>query len=85
MDISGLSDGQAAEAIAAEEIDILVNLNGYFGAHAHGRVRAAARRRSRSIIWAFPAQLGAPYNGLYPGRPIVIPDEERRFYTEKVV
>ncbi len=52
--ISGFTDRQAAERIRDEEIDMLVNLNGYFGKARIGRVRAPRPPPSRSIIWVFP-------------------------------
>ena len=55
ISIANLSDRDAAARIAAEEVDILVNLNGYFGKMRTG-VFARGRRRSRSIIWVSPAR-----------------------------
>ncbi len=43
------------------------------------------RRPSRSIIWAFPPRLGAPYIDYILADKIVIPQSEQRFYDEKVV
>ena len=86
VDIAGLDDLAAAAAIRQREIDILVDLNGYFGLERDRRVRAAGRRRCRSTISAFPARMGADYIDY------IIADAHRdpagrapSFYTEKVV
>ena len=68
--------------IAAEEIDILVNLNGYFGALRMG-VFAHQPAPSRSIIWVFPARLGAAYMDYILADRDVIPDEERAIIPRK--
>ena len=61
IDIGTLSDaGRGRRHRAAQEIDILVNLNGYFGDAAHGRFRPPAGARCRSIIWAFPPPWARP-------------------------
>jgi hypothetical protein len=61
IDIGGLTDIQAAAKIREAEIDILVNLNGYFGRH---RLDVFAQRPAlcRSIIglpgtWARPVSI----------------------------
>ena len=59
IDISQLSDEDAAAAIRAEEIDILVNLNGYFGKPRMG-VFACRPAPVQVNYLGFPATLGAP-------------------------
>ncbi len=82
--IAGLSDAQAAEAVRAAGIDILVNLNGYFG---KPRMGVFARRAAPVQVnyLGFPATLGAPYMDYIIADRTVIPDDERRFYDEAVV
>jgi predicted O-linked N-acetylglucosamine transferase (SPINDLY family) len=84
IDISALSDEEAAARIRAEEIDILVNLNGYFG---QPRMGVFARRPAPIQVnyLGFPATLGAPYIDYILADQIVIPQSEQRFYDEKVV
>ena len=84
IDISQLSDEDAAAAIRAEEVDILVNLNGYFG---RPRMGVFARRPAPVQVnyLGFPATLGAPYIDYIIADRHVIPDDEQRFYDEKVV
>ena len=69
---------------APQEIDILVNLNGYFG---ETRMGVFARRPAPIQVnyLGFPATLGAPYMDYIIADKIVIPESEQAFYDEKVV
>jgi hypothetical protein len=60
INIRGLDDASAAAAIRESQIDILVNLNGYFGEH---RTRLFAHRPAPVQVnyLGFPGTLGAPY------------------------
>lgn len=82
--INKISDNEAAARIRSEEIDILVNLNGYFGAPRAG---VFARRAAPVQVnyLGFPATLGTSYMDYIIADRIVIPDEDRRFYDEQVV
>lgn len=84
VDIASLSDSMAADRIRAEEIDILVNLNGYFGAHRTG-IFAHRPAPVQVNYLGFPATLGAPYFDYILADRIVIPEEERDHYSEQVV
>jgi predicted O-linked N-acetylglucosamine transferase (SPINDLY family) len=84
VDISRLSDAQAAERIASEKIDILVNLNGYFGEKRMG-VFAMKPASSQVNFLGFPMTLGAPYMDYIIADRVVIPQSEERWYSEKVV
>ncbi len=83
VDISRLGDEEAAQAILAEEIDILVNLNGYFG---ENRMNVFARRPAPVQVnyLGFPATLGAPYIDYILADRIVIPQHEQHFYSERI-
>jgi predicted O-linked N-acetylglucosamine transferase (SPINDLY family) len=74
----------AAERIKAEGIDILVNLNGYFGAESMS-VFAHRPAPIQVNYLGFPATLGAPYIDYILADRIVIPEDEQDCYTEKVV
>lgn len=78
------SDRTAAEKIAAEEIDILVNMNGYFG---DLRMGICAHRPAPIQVnyLGFPATLGASYIDYIIADRVVVPQNERDCYTEKVV
>jgi len=84
VDIRGLNDAQAATAIRDSGIDILVNLNGYFG---DDRTRVFAQRPAPVQVnyLGFPGTLGAAYMDYIVADATVIPDQQRPFFTEKVV
>jgi protein O-GlcNAc transferase len=84
IDINPLDDAEAAARIRAEEIDILVSLNGYFG---EARAGVFARRPAPLQVnyLGFPATLGAPYIDYILADEIVIPKGEQAFYDEQVV
>jgi protein O-GlcNAc transferase len=84
VNIAGLSDLAAAERIRAEEIDILVNLNGYFGDYRMGVFAHRAAPIQVNYL-GFPATLGASYIDYLIADRIVIPEDERRFYDEQIV
>ena len=78
------SDKIAAERIAAEEIDILVNMNGYFG---DLRMGICAHRPAPVQVnyLGFPATLGASYIDYIIADRVVVPENERDCYAEKIV
>ena len=84
VDITGLGDHDAANLISSREVDILVNLNGYFGA---GRMGVFARRPSPIQVnyLGFPGTLGAPYMDYLIADEVVIPPTSRQFYSAKIV
>ncbi|HEX3755840.1 MAG TPA: hypothetical protein VHV26_12280, partial [Rhizomicrobium sp.] len=82
--IAALTDEAAAARVRGEKIDVLVNLNGYFGAPRMGIfVRRPAPLQVHYL--GFPATLGAPYIDYIIADRMVIPEDERQFYTEQVV
>ncbi len=82
--IRELSDPAAAAAIRDAGIDVLVNLNGYFG---DARPRVFARRPAPVQVnyLGFPGTLGATYMDYIIADRHVLPAAHRPFYTEKVV
>lgn len=81
--VSSDSDKIAAERIAAEEIDILVNMNGYFG---DLRMGICAHRPAPIQVnyLGFPATLGANYIDYIIADRVVVPENERDCYAEKI-
>jgi len=84
VDISRLSDDAAARTIADRRIDILVNLNGWFGL---GRTGVFARRPAPVQVnyLGFPGTLGAPYLDAIVADAQVIPAGEDGAYVERVL
>jgi protein O-GlcNAc transferase len=84
IDIRGADDGAAVAKIREEQIDILVNLNGYFG---EGRSRVFAHKAAPIQVnyLGFPGTLGADYIDYIIADKCVLPPENKAFYDEKVV
>jgi predicted O-linked N-acetylglucosamine transferase (SPINDLY family) len=84
VDIDGLDDAAAAARVRAEEIDVLVNLNGYFGLQRSGLFAQRPAAVQVSYL-GFPATLGAGWMDYVLADRIVLPPQEQSFYDEKVV
>ena len=83
IDVSQLTDEAAAGEIAKNEIDIMVNLNGYFG---YNRMGVFAQRPAPIQVnyLGFPGTLGASYIDYVIADRCVVPLNDREFYTEKI-
>jgi predicted O-linked N-acetylglucosamine transferase (SPINDLY family) len=84
VDVSRLSDAAAAACIAEMDIDILVNLNGYFGEKRMG-IFAHKPAPIQVNFLGFPGTLGTPYIDYIIADACVIPESDHRFYTENVI
>jgi protein O-GlcNAc transferase len=84
IDVRGMSDAHAASLIKQSEVDILVNLNGFFG---QARTGIFSRRPAPIQIsyLGFPGTMGADYIDYIIADQCVIPPEHEEFYVEKVV
>jgi protein O-GlcNAc transferase len=81
--ITNLSDDEAAAVVRARDIDILVNLNGYFGDLRMGIF--ALKPAPIQVNWlGFPGTLGAPYMDYIIADRTVIPETEARFFSETI-
>ncbi len=83
-EVSTKSDSEIAHLIAQSGIDILINLNGYFGVERTG-VFARKPCPIQVNFLGFPGTMGAPYMDYLIADAIVIPEAARQHYTEKVV
>jgi len=83
-DISALPDDAAAERIAADGIDILVDLNGYT---RDARTAVFARRPAPiAVNWfGYPGTMGTPYHHYIIADAHVVPEGHEIFFTEKVM
>jgi tetratricopeptide (TPR) repeat protein len=82
-DIKNLSDKQAIELIRTLEIDILVNLNGYFGAERQNIFSYHSAPIQVSYL-GFPGTLGVDYMDYLIADSTVIPEGSQKFYCEKI-
>lgn len=83
IDIGELSDADAAARIRREGIDILVTLNGYFGAERMGIFAHRPAPLQVSYL-GFPATLGLSYLDYVIADRTVVPETEAAFYDEKI-
>lgn len=83
VDISAMTDEQAAERIAADNIHILVDINGY--THS-ARVAMLAMRPAPLIVnWlGFPGTTGSSFHDYIIADDIIIPPGSEIFYSESV-
>jgi predicted O-linked N-acetylglucosamine transferase (SPINDLY family) len=82
--ITDLSDSDAALRIAALEVDVLINLNGFFGKARPG-VFAFRPAPVQVNYLGFPGTLGADYFDYLLADDTVIPPAAATHYREKVV
>jgi predicted O-linked N-acetylglucosamine transferase (SPINDLY family) len=83
VDLSTMTDEQAAERIVADGIEILVDVNGY--THS-ARSRVLATRPAPVIVnWlGFPNTTGSPYHNYIIADDVIIPPTHENFYSEAV-
>ena len=84
IDISKVSDLDAAKIIYKEQIDILINLNGFFGT---GRPVVFSYRPAGIQInyLGFPGTIGSNYIDYILCDQTVVPLESKKFYNEKII
>jgi predicted O-linked N-acetylglucosamine transferase (SPINDLY family) len=83
IDISQMTDVMVVKLIQDLNIDILVNLNGYFG-EGRQNIFAAHPAPVQVNYLGFPGTLGAAYMDYLIADPIVIPPASRLYYIEKI-
>ena len=83
-DIRNISDDEAAACIAADEIDILVDVNGHT---RDARLGVFARRPAPIIVnWlGYPGTMGSPYHHYIVADEHTIPPEMELYYSERVL
>ena len=84
VDINRLSDEQAAAKIAADGVDILIDLNGYT---RDARTKVFALRPAPiAVNWfGFPGTMGTPYHHYLIADDWIIPEGSELYYSEKVM
>jgi predicted O-linked N-acetylglucosamine transferase (SPINDLY family) len=78
------SDAELGALLHEHEIDILINLNGYFGDERTG-VFALRPAPLQASYLGYPASMGADYIDYIIADPFVIPPSEQSAYSEKVI
>lgn len=83
VDISTLTDTEACDEICKRDIDILINLNGFFGFSRQG-IFAMKPSRIQVNYLGFPGTIGAQYMDYLIADRFVIPETSQPFYCEKI-
>jgi predicted O-linked N-acetylglucosamine transferase (SPINDLY family) len=83
-DIAMLSDEEAARQIVNDEIDILIDVNGYT---KQARAKIFAYRPSPVIVnfCGYPGTTASPYHQYMISDAVIVPPENEIYYTEKVM
>lgn len=83
-DITSLSDRAAAEQIVADEIDILIDVNGYT---KQARAAVFAFRPAPVIVnfCGYPGTTASPYHNYLITDPVIVPPQSELYYTEKIL
>jgi predicted O-linked N-acetylglucosamine transferase (SPINDLY family)/Flp pilus assembly protein TadD len=84
IDLSGMTDEQAAERMVADGIEILIDVNGYTNS---ARTKLLSMRPAPIIVnWlGFPGTLGNPSHHYIVADDFIIPPENEIYYSEKVL
>lgn len=83
-DIAKLSDLDAVQQIVADEIDILIDVNGYT---KDARTKIFAYRPAPVIVnfCGYPGTMASPYHQYMIADDYIVPAENELYYTEKVL
>lgn len=83
-DVVAMDDRAIAQQIIADEIDILIDVNGYT---KHARTRIFAYRPAPVIVnfCGFPGTMASPFHQYVITDPQIVPPENEIYYTEKVL
>lgn len=83
-DIAALSDADAARQIASDDIDILIDVNGYT---KHARTKIFAYRPAPVIVnfCGYPGSMGSPFHQYMIADERIAPPENAIYYSEKVL
>lgn len=84
VDIANMTDLEVVELISDLQIDILVNLNGFFGKSRQG-IFALKPAPIQINYLGFPGTLGTSYMDYLIADSVVIPEDSKKFYDEKIV
>ena len=83
-DVRSLGDKEVAELSRRDGIDIAVDLKGLTG-YARMGIFAYRAAPIQASYLGYPGTTGAPYMDYVIADPVVIPETDRQYYSEKVV
>lgn len=84
VNINGMADAKAAKRISDDEIDILIDFNGYT---AEPYLNLLAMQPAPIVVnWlAYPGSMGTPFHNYIIADDFIIPREYEKYYSEKVM
>ena len=83
-DVSGMNGREIADLARAEGIDIAIDLMGYTG-QARPEIFALRPAPVQVQYMGYPGTMGAPFIDYLIADPVLIPDDQRRHYAEKII
>jgi protein O-GlcNAc transferase len=83
-DVRPMSDIQVVELARSEKLDIAVDLKGYTG-NQRVRLFSYGLAPIQITYLGYPGTLGADFIDYIIADPVVIPNENRRFYSENII
>ncbi len=84
LDISSFSDKEAAEQIYHDKVGILVDLGGWMHGHRLG-IFAQRPAPVQVTYLGYPGSTGAHFMDYILADPVVIPEHQQLYYSEKVI
>jgi len=84
IDVSAYTDQEIAEWVRSLEIDIAVDLNG-FTTNARTGIFAMRPAPVQVNYMGYPGSMGASYMDYIIADPMLVPQQDQRYYTERVV
>lgn len=84
VDATGMTDRTVAEKLRAMEVDVLVDISGFTQGVRTG-ILAHRPAPVQVNYLGFPGTMGAPYIDYILADATVVPPNEQRFFTEKVI
>jgi protein O-GlcNAc transferase len=84
VDLRDVSFQESAQRIAADEVDILIDLKGYAGATRPAIL--AMRPASIQVNYlGYPGTMGAPFMDYILVDNFIVPDDQQPYFTEKLI
>jgi protein O-GlcNAc transferase len=84
IDIRALPHSEAAKRIHADQVDILIDLKGYTH-HARPAITAHRPAPVQVSYLGFPATMGADFIDYVIVDPVVVPESQQAFFSERLV
>jgi predicted O-linked N-acetylglucosamine transferase (SPINDLY family) len=84
VDVQSLSDNALIDCVLSHDLDVLVDLTGYTAGNRCGVLQTRLAPVQINFL-GFPGTMGADFIDYIVADALVIPEEQRQFYSEKVI